>query len=50
MPVFWILIVLLVFIIFFLLFPVFGKIGDAIAKHLHLDDSDVKNEESTNIK
>lgn len=50
MPVFWILVVLLVLIIFFLLFPLFGKIGDAIAKHLHLDESDVKNEESNDNK
>ena len=50
MPVFWILVVLLSLIIFFLLFPVFGKIGDAIAKHLHLDESDVKNDKSKDIK
>lgn len=50
MPVFWILVVLLLLIIFFLLFPAFGKIGDAVAKHLHLDESDVKNKESKDIK
>lgn len=50
MPVFWILVVLFMIIVLLLLFPFYGKIGAVVAKFLHLDDSDNKECNDTEIK